>query len=184
MRWSVRALVACVAVSGCAHHRPWSEVHDVDGEDVELEVEGDLVRRRGKAVLTPRGLVFRTADGAEIPLAAVTAVSDMKRWRGALEGMGIGAGGGFVVGAAIGIADGDDSCEDAVRLVAECEADKMTRWEKAALGGIILGVLSGGAGLVVGTLTGSRDHYRFQTEQRRFVPTGPPGSVVGVTVKF
>jgi hypothetical protein len=51
------------------------------------------------------------------------------------------------------------------------------------LGGVVFGVLGGAVGGIIGLARGSRFEYSYG-DQVRVIPTGPPGSTVGMTVTF
>jgi hypothetical protein len=178
MRCVVVSLIALMA--GCTHRRPASAVYGVDGSKVRFVATNQPIQE-GRAVLTVRGLMFQT-DTGEVSIQDVETVEDVKHWRGALEGVGIGLLAGVVAGGAIGLASGDDTCEPGARDL--CYDYLQTKWDKAAIGVIVLGGLGGFVGLVVGTLAGSRDVYVLEAPQPQFVPSGPPGSVMGGTWHF
>src|SRR5687767_5407071 len=103
-------------------------------EGVLLDVSTDSVR-------------LRTITGSwTVPRAEFTQVRVSRggegRGRSALRKGGIGALGGIVVGAALGLADGDDPAGGWF---------SMTGPEKAALGGTVLGTI----GLIVGSVIGA-----------------------------
>ena len=178
MRFVVVVLI--VLVAACTHHRAASNVYDLDGSKVRFVSMGQPIQD-GRAVLTARGLMFRT-DAGDVPVADVVLVEDVKHWRGALEGLGIGLLSGVVAGGVIGLASGDDTCEPGARD--QCYYYLDTKWDKAAIGAILLGGFGGAIGLVVGTFGGSRDVYVLEASQPQFVPSGPPGSVLGGTWRF
>lgn len=107
------------------------------------EVEGVLVGIDGPELLiAPEG-------GAE-----VVRVQTDRVWRyqvpagerrQPLKGLGLGAGAGALAGAVLGLASGDDP--DSCWLIC------YTAGEKAAMGGIVLGVTGAVIGLVAGSLT-------------------------------
>jgi hypothetical protein len=171
--------VGLVVAVGCASHRPVLEVHEVAGKEVEISVPGQPVQS-AIAIQQVDGLLFRT-QGGDVPLESVTRVVEIKQRRGALQGMGIGLGIGVVSGVIIGFAAGDDEpCPDDGQLC----LFNFTGADKAALAGILLGLLGAATGGVVGYTLGARDVYDVPASQPRFRPTGPPGSVVGGTVRF
>lgn len=163
-----------VLASACTHSRPFSAVNEVEGRVIVRTIDGR--EEHATIVSTPTGKVLQSDSGATIDLGNVVKLTDQRSLRGALEGFGIGGGIGFGVGAIIGIADGDDPpCED--------HCIDFTAGEKAVLGGILLGIVGGGVGLIAGAIRGSQVIYEGgETPMVR--PTGPPGSVVGVSIDF
>jgi len=75
---------------------------------------------------------------------------DIKRKNGGTRGLLIGLASGFIIGAVIGLASGDDT-EGFIRFSAG---------EKALAGGVLLGAVSGLAGVVVGAV--SRKRFNLQ----------------------
>jgi hypothetical protein len=176
----MRALLAVVVLAACTHARPISSIHELTGKRVTVETYSHQ-RIEVYVERAPDGVAFRAEDGGGyVPVAEVAKVVEKRVGRGGLEGLGIGALAGASFGAILGYAAGDD----------ECNADDghwciltFTAGEKAVLSGILLGGLGGLLGGVVGLAHGSRDEYSYG-EQVRVIPTGPPGSTVGMTVTF
>jgi hypothetical protein len=114
-------------------------------------------------VATPSGEVHGSVSGTE-PLwlapdgapkivldpAQLARVRFVSHGRGALEGFGLGGLGGLALGLGLGLAagDGPESC------LVLC-----TREERAAAGGLTLGVIAGAVGLIVGLATGHHDDW-------------------------
>lgn len=97
--------------------------------------------RNGSVVLSPRD----RGEAMVVPLDQVRSVKSLvgskrQTWKGLMIGAGVGATVGIITGAA----DGTDRVG--------CWIFCMTAEEKAALGGVLLGLTGGMAGLVVGTL--------------------------------
>jgi hypothetical protein len=171
--------VCLAAAAGCASQRPLSELHQVAGKQVEVSVNGHP-SENAIAIQQGDGLVLRTRDG-DVPLASATQIVDIKRGRGAAQGLLVGLLVGVGAGIAIGFAAGDDEpCPDDGHLC----LFNFTAGDKAAIWGILLGALGLGTGAVIGYTHGARDVYDLSTPQPRFVPTGPPGSAIGGTVRF
>lgn len=60
----------------------------------------------------PTGITFHAFDGSCVDATSVVRVTETRRGRGALEGLGIGALIGIGIGAVIGLSSGDDDCDD------------------------------------------------------------------------
>jgi hypothetical protein len=166
-----------LSIAACTHNRPFSAVHEVEGRVIVRTLDGQ--EQHATVVSTPTGKVFQSDSGATIDLGNVDKVTDQRMLRGALEGLGIGGGIGFGIGAVIGLASGDDEpCEDRHGYCVD-----FTAGEKAVLGGVLLGIVGGGVGLIAGAIRGSQFHYEGG-EVPVVRPTGPPGSVVGVSIDF
>ena len=97
-------------------------------------------------------LVLQSLDGREemnVPVASVRRLAAYRgprsRGAGALRGGGYGLLIGGAVGAASGIVSGDDDCDSSVPCILP-----MTAGEKAAAGGLVLGVVGGALGLLIG----------------------------------
>ena len=173
MKCTAALLVLLVA---CTHNRPFSAIDEVEGRVSVRMVDG--YQQYATVVSTPNGKVLQSDSGATIDLGNVVKLTDERSLRGGLEGFGIGGGIGFGVGVLIGIADGDDPpCNDHGFCI------DFTAGEKAVLGGIILGILGGGVGAIAGIVRGSQFVYEGG-EVPVVRPTGPPGSVVGVSIDF
>lgn len=163
-------------VMACTHERPVTELHQIAGKQVTVETyahdEVQVV-----AIRAPDGVTFAN-DAGVLPPTSVAKVTDVRHGRGAAEGAGIGALIGAATGAAIGLADGDDECSPEGWCFLA-----FTAGEKAVIAGVLLGGVGGVIGLVAGAITGSKFVYSYG-EQVRVTPTGPPGSVGGVTIKY
>ena len=174
---TLAGLTAAAALAGCTYHRRIQDVHEVAGKVVTVETyDGASIDVRAEPAFD--GLTFRTYDGRVVLAGEVARVVDRRRGRGALEGFGVGAAIGIVGGVAAGIASGDDVCEHEGHCLLTFSAA-----DKAFLGAIFFGALGGGVGAVVGAVRGSHFVYSFG-EQTRVIPTGPPGSVGGMTIVF
>lgn len=178
----IAPLVCLVAVAGCTHQRRLTHVGELANMD-ELEVTGNDGRTDDVEGFAERGgeYALRTEGGGIIQYADIKQVVEIRRGRGALEGFGIGALIGGGTGIILGLASGDDTCENEGHCWFTLSAEG-----KAILGGIFLGGTAGLLGLVVGAMRGSRFVYSTDGGQSspRFVPHGPPGSQVGATFRF
>lgn len=176
MRGVLLLVALPLVVIGCTHEKPITELHQVAGKRVTVETykheDIEVV-----AIRAPDGVTFAN-DAGVLPPTAVAKVTEIRHGRGALEGAGIGFLIGAVAGAAIGFADGDDECSPEGWCFVAFSAE-----EKAVIAGIGIGGIGGLIGLVAGGLSGSRFVYSYG-DQVRVTPTGPPGSVGGVTVKY
>lgn len=133
---------------------------------------------------TPTGTVLVADNGVPTPLASVDTIDDESRLLGAAQGLGLGFLLGAGAGIAIGFAAGDDPPCDVSGHVCDLNPPD-TAGNKAALGGIVLGVLGGLVGAIVGTVRGQHDvWHRGPPAPAPLRPTGPPGSVVGLSVAF
>jgi len=194
MRAVLAAAVPLVVIA-CTHNRPISELHRVAGQDVIVETPGHediqavaIPAARFDAEAEHDGLTFASDVGVLRP-SEVAKVTVVHRGRGALEGAGIGFLIGAASGAALGYADGDDECASSMSNHPSSEPNLslciklFTAEEKALLGAAVIGGIGGLIGTIVGAVTGSSDVYSYG-EQVRITPTGPPGSVGGVTIKY
>lgn len=165
-----------LVVTACTHERPITELHRVAGKRVTVETYNheDI---QAVAIRAPDGVTFAN-DAGVLPPTSVSRVIERRHGRGALEGAGIGFAIGAVAGAVLGLADGDDECPDTGWCFFVFSAE-----EKAVLGGATFGSIGGLVGLVVGAVSGSQFVYSYG-DHIRITPTGPPGSVGGVTIKY
>jgi hypothetical protein len=103
--------------------------------------------QNGSLFFSPEG----QTDAMEVPLDQVESVETFAGTkRQTVKGMGIGAGSGALLGIVLGFASGDDEPCSWVCFSAE---------EKAAVGGIALGITGGVIGLIAGALT-TTDEWR------------------------
>lgn len=186
MMWGIGALW----IAACVHHRPYWELHTLQGKHVLVETSQQETVP-AVAELSADGVVFRDESGEIVAPGAISDVSEVRRVRGALEGLGIGISIGGTTGAVLGYADGDD-CPGTRCFF------KLTAPAKAALGALFLGSVGGAIGVLVGVIHGSYDTYAYSppspispgqrsgsiTRGPRITPTGPPGSVGGVTITW
>jgi len=176
-------LVATVGfVGGCTHHRPLTELSEVVGGELTVETTSHQ-RIDARAYPSADGVQITNEDRQPIATGEIDEVTEIKRGRGALEGGGIGALGGIAAGVILGFAAGDDPCDENVER--DCYY-AFTAGQNAMIFGIIFGGLGGLGGLVVGAIIGSRDVYKMSEGSmiQQIRPTGPPGSVGGVTITF
>jgi hypothetical protein len=164
-----------VLVTACTHHRPLREAYEVTGEATVETLDHQSVQVT--SVETPTGTVFQSAGGQLVDLGNVTKITDERSLRGAVEGLGIGAGLGILAGGIIGYSGGDDPPCD------ECWFQQSAE-SKAALGAIVFGVIGGFIGLASGAVHGSHFIYEDDGSPAVIRPIGPPGSVAGLTVEF
>lgn len=126
-------------------------------------------------------IALRDRLGQPLPFGAVVEVREKRHGLGALHGLGWGILGGAAVGAVIGFADGDDACDTS--RGEDCFFN-FTAGEKAVLIGAYFGILGGLGGAIVGAIIGTTDVYKDDPTPPRVMPSGPPGSVAGMTVTF
>lgn len=165
-----------VAVMACTHERPITELHEVAGERVIVETYSHE-RVQATAIRGPAGVTFAN-DGGVLAPASVAKVTEVRHGRGAAEGGGIGFLVGAAVGATMGYLEGDDQCPPEGWCLFE-----FTATDKAVLGAASIGVVGGLVGLLFGGANGSHYVYSYG-DQVRVTPTGPPGSMGGVTIKY
>jgi hypothetical protein len=173
-------LASLAVAASCTHSQTIGDGRALVGSRVVVEATPG-VEQEGVVVQDANGITVSTVSG-DLALWNVHSITEVKRARGALEGLGLGiliGGGGGVL---LGLADGDDVCEPDAR---DCYYND-TAGEKAAILGVLFGGLGGIIGLVAGALRGSRDVYELAgtAPAARFVPSGPPGSSVGATIRF
>ena len=152
--------LAAAVLTACTHHRKLTNPSELAGEEVTVELTSAPFQEIDGTVVPDRDghVVVRTVTDGDIPFGAISRVTEKSHAIGALEGLGLGAAIGAAGGALIGIASGDDVCNTDRSI--GCPI-MFTRWEKAALGGFLLGALTGLIGLAVGTMRGSRFVYEF-----------------------
>lgn len=171
-------LLACaVAATACTHTRSLNQVNELSGGAnvaVELSGYGEL---EGTTVPTARGMAFRANDGGDfLDTQQIVRVTEVRRGRGALEGLLLGGGISAVTFAMIGYADGDDECTGFCLFTMDAE-------DKAVFGAVLGGMMGGLVGVIVGGIRGSRFVYE-NNEGIKVTPSGPPGSAAGMTVTF
>jgi hypothetical protein len=171
----MRLVLVGLLLAACTHERPISTLYYLAGERVTIETT-DGVDVEAFIEPAPGGVTYRSHTGY-VPAANVARVIEKRRARGALEGLAIGALIGAAAGAILGYADGDDVCPDTGWCFFEFSAG-----EKAFYAGTFLGAVGGGLGALIGFIHGS--HFVYYGEQVQVMPSGPPGSVGGVTVTF
>ena len=169
---TVKLLLGAALFVGCTSHKPLTDVAMLKSGDT-VTIDGDV---EAIVVQTAQGVVFQSERGY-VPLGQVTRVTQTRHALGAGQGLLIGAGIGAGVGIVMGFAAGDDPpCEGFCLF-------RMDAGDKAALGGIALGMMGGLVGVIAGAVRGSDVIYE-NGESVRVTPNGPPGSVGGVTVTF
>jgi hypothetical protein len=169
-------MVVSVCLAACTHRGSITQTGSLDGETVTVEMSnGAAVEATVEVVAS--GTVLHTEDGVDMALADASKVTEIRRGRGALEGLGIGVLLGGAAGAAIGYADGDDECTGLCLF-------KTSAAEKAVVAGVFVGTIGGLIGLLVGVARGSRDVYDLEAARPRIVPVGPPGTAAGATITF
>ncbi|HEY5924342.1 MAG TPA: hypothetical protein VIV11_21845 [Kofleriaceae bacterium] len=171
----MRAWPILFLAGACTHHRSIAGVGSVAGKDVIVETY-DGVDVNVTAEPAPDGLMFRGPTGYMDP-AVVARVVERRHVRGAFEGLAIGAAIGVAGGAIIGYASGDDTCDS------EGCWFTLSASDKAFLGGMFFGAIGGALGALVGLVRGSLYVYSYGP-QVRVMPSGPPGSVGGLTITF
>jgi hypothetical protein len=157
-----------VAVAGCFHERPMAELDGRVGERVRVETT-DGAKLEATVEDSADGPALYGATGY-IDRAKVARVVEVRRGRGALEGLITGALVGGVGGAVVGYAIGDDA------LIGR---------EGVALSlGVMAGVGLGALGTLAGVVIGSEYVYSYDTGRPRIQASGPSGALAGVTIAF
>lgn len=160
----------------CTHARPISTPSGLVGKRVTVETY-DGAKVSVVVQHTTTGVTYR-GPFDDVDPATVTRITEARRGRGALEGLGIGALSGATIGAVIGFALGEDDCASP----SFC-GYRVTAVEKAGIVGAFGAGVGGLVGAFIGYARGSRFVYS-NGEQMRVVPNGPPGSVAGVTITY
>lgn len=177
MRRPLLAVAIAAALLGCSHQPPLRQLGLLHGRTVTVVAAAGEEEQEGVVIVAPEGWFVRTPRG-DVAVATASRVTVVDRRRGAREGLGVGALVGVLAGAVIGLSSGDDECGDDLCLF------QFSAGEKAVLAGLGLGVAGSLAGMLVGAAIGSRDVYELGDGAPRVLPSGPPGSVVGATVRF
>lgn len=175
------AAVAAIGLVACTRHHPLSALPERAGQVLARTREGYIF---DVTVGVEAGqTVLRDRRGLPLPLDVVVEVVEKRRWLGALHGLGWGVLGGAAAGAVLGYASGDDDCNTS-RGEDMCYY-AFTAGENAVFLGAFFGILGGLGGLIYGAGTGAKDVYRAEPGTApRVMPSGPPGSVAGMTVQF
>lgn len=169
-------IVASACLAACTHRGSITNTDSLDGSTVLVEMSNGAEVKATVEIL-PAGARLHTEDGVDMNLTDASKVTEIRRGRGALEGFGIGFLIAGLGGAALGYADGDNTCTGFCVFNPTAE-------EKALIAGVFLGSLGGGVGLLVGLARGSRYVYNLEALRPRMVPVGPPGTAAGVTLHF
>ena len=169
-------LLACAVLAACTHTQTLNHVNELGGgEEVTVEISG-YGEVESTTVPTARGMAFRANEGDFLDTAQVTRVTQVRRGRGALEGLLLGAGIAGTTFAMLGYASGDDECTGFCLFT-------MSASDKAIFGAFVGGITGGLFGIVIGAIRGS--HYVYEnSESIKVTPSGPPGSAAGLTVTF
>jgi hypothetical protein len=148
-------LALFVATAGCTHRHALPPPGDLARESVVVRLaDGRQVPAQG--ITAPDAVRFRLDDGRVLTAAEVTEVVQVKRWRGAAEGLGLGIASGVVLGGLTGLSMGSDPhCSG--RGYGPCWS--FSAGEKAFYLGALLGVAGGILGTLAGVATGSTDVY-------------------------
>lgn len=175
----MRAALLFLAATGCTNHKNITEAHELAGDEVTLQGQhGHRVTAVG--VASPGGITFYDkANGGMVPSHEIVRIEETSHGRGAIQGLGAGAGIGALTGGLIGLASGDDDCsgEDHGCIL------EFSAGEKAVILGIFLGGIGGLVGLVVGAAKGSTTIYEHSSGTTVRVG-GPAGSTAGITMTF
>lgn len=145
------------ALAACTRHHPVSpsELSTLAGESATVKLKSGGKTSGYVSESSDEDQI--TVDGAQIPVSTVESVTVVRRGRGALQGLGLGAVGGFVLGFALGAsADHGDTASLAGLLV-----------------GISLSGIGGVSGLLFGGLVGSRDVYELGSPSGMALPSIP-----------
>lgn len=169
-------VVASACLAACTHRGSITDTDSLHGSTVRVEMSNGAEVKATVEVQNV-GTVLHTEDGVEMNLSDASKVTEIRRGRGALEGLGIGFLLGALTGAVLGYADGDSMCTGFCVFNPTAE-------EKALAAGVFMGTIGGGVGLLVGVMRGSRYVYNLEAQRPRVVPVGPPGTAAGVTLRF
>jgi hypothetical protein len=159
-----RCMRACAAVllfaTACTHHHPVTTLHPISPEASATAQLGDGRDVAVRAEPTPEGARWieqgetPTTTGVIVESADMRSYTTVSRGRGAVEGVALGGLGGATLGAVLGFAGGDDTCQSGSFCIL-----KFSARDKAFLGGVALGAIGAALGGLIGALAGSRDVY-------------------------
>lgn len=170
--------VTAIALStACTRHLDVINPSDLAGRHVSVDTGSG---HSEPGTMSSDGMTVYTAHG-DLRLDEVSSITDTRRVRGAFEG---GAIVGLILAvpaAALAYSSGDDKCGEGICIL------PMTAGEKAGLAAGGFFMFGSVIGAVIGAIHGSHDVYDIggaSEVQPRFTPSGPPGSVAGMTVRF
>jgi hypothetical protein len=128
-----------------------------------LTREGPVARYSSDAVY-----VATPGEPTRLLLPEVRGYAVTRHGRGALEGAVIGAAVGALAGALFGASQGSDPAPvpmctdvDGGMICTTIGGHGLSAGEKAAIGGVALGVIAGGLGALIGGLVGHTDRFEF-----------------------
>ena len=128
-----------------------------------LTREGPVARYSPDAVY-----VATPGEPVRLLLPEVRGYAVTRHGRGALEGAVIGAAVGALAGALFGASQGSDPAPvpmctdvDGGMICTTIGGHGLSAGEKAAIGGVALGVIGGGVGALIGGLVGHTDRFEF-----------------------
>jgi hypothetical protein len=132
-------------------------------------VSTNLTREGPVARYSPDAVYVATpGDATRLLLPEVRGYTVTRHGRGALEGAVIGAAVGALAGALVGASQGSDPAPvpmctdlDGGVICTTIGGHGLSAGEKAAIGGVGLGVLGGGVGALIGALVGHTDRFEF-----------------------
>ncbi len=155
------AVLTTVSLTGCIR------THTLN------EVEWDAMLSRAEAVRLENGRVV-SAESARRQKSPVSAVVEINHGRGALQGMGNGAGIGAAILGTTGWFLSSAECTDF------CLLDKK---DTAGLGVVFGAVLGAILGVGPGIMSGSRTEYTLETPSVYVLPKSK-GGLTGIGIRF
>lgn len=147
--------LTAVLLMGCTHRRTVANPSMLVGKQVEVGIvltPGITTTTEGYVVMGPHGAVVQTQT-TPVELRSPGKVTEVRHGTGALEGLAIGTLAGVVSGVLLGIPEGD-GCESDICLFDDAGS-------RMFVGGLVLGVVGGLAGLAIGAARGAHYEYSF-----------------------
>lgn len=171
-------MIAAAFATGCTRHLDVVNASYLAGREVSIDTGSGHAE---PGTMSSDGMMVHTAHG-DLRLDEVRTITDTRRARGALEGFALGFLLAGVPAGVLGYSSGDDTCDAGKICILP-----FTAGEKAGLYGGAFGMAGGLIGAVIGAVRGSHDVYDVggaSEVQPRFTPSGPPGSVAGLTIRY
>jgi hypothetical protein len=140
---------------GCAQHYAMPSPQVFSGETVSIET-WDGQWHTATPVPAEQGAAWDAGTEAPIPAMAVKTVIRSNMGRSVGKGAGFGALTGFLVGGAMGLASGDDHCQESDDN--PCYLVLSAR-DKALILGLAMASVGAGVGALIGLASGRREVF-------------------------